>query len=118
MVNSNDLSWCHDDLIREAAGIYDTLQPQEKMARCKIRRQMQLKRWHEYDRLFDDEQKFRKNEIDHVNNEDYSFIFWGVLVWLRFFTHETKIKFPPTNPLFPSTKTTSNPNSPKTNPAF
>ena len=90
MVNSNDLSWCHDDLIREAAGIYDTLQPQEKMARCKIRRQMQLKRWHEYDRLFDDEQKFRKGEIDHVNNEDYSFIFGGFWCGSFFFLSDLK----------------------------
>ena len=51
---------------------------------------MQLKRWHEYDRLFDDEQKFRKGEIDHVNNEDYSFIFGGFWCGSFFFLSDLK----------------------------
>lgn len=69
------MSWCHDDLIREQAGIYDTLTPQEKMARCKIRRDMQLKRWHEYDKLFDKNQNFREELLENVNQAEYSHIY-------------------------------------------
>ena len=52
------MSWSHEDLIREAAGVYDSFTPQEKMARCKIRREMQLRRWKEYDKMFDESQNF------------------------------------------------------------
>ena len=45
--------WAHDDLLRECGpgSLYSQLTPQQKMAKCKIRREHQVQRWFEYDRL-------------------------------------------------------------------
>ena len=44
------MSWAHDDLIRDLRSGYDQLTPQEKMARCKLRRREQLERYLIFDR--------------------------------------------------------------------
>lgn len=68
------MSWAHDDLIRETGpgSAYSQLQPQQKMAKCKVRREIQVQRWFEYDRFLNsytnNHQISQNSSAKNINN--------------------------------------------------